>query len=57
MDFFLQSILQVLAWKEKLSLGCDAGMEMMKEEFENCRTSEPLRKLSCSPNYLFAIHF
>jgi len=30
----------------KISLGCDAGMEMMEEEFEDCRkTSEPLKKL------------
>jgi len=41
-----------------MSLGYDASMEMMEEEFEDCRrTSEPLRKLSCSPNYLFEIHF
>jgi len=43
---------------KKMSLGCDAGMEMMEEEFEDCRrTSKPLRKLSHSPNYLFEIHF
>jgi len=35
--FLLQGFLHVLAWKEKLSLGCDAGMEMMEEEFEKCR--------------------
>ena len=42
----------MFAWKEKLSLGCDAGMEMMEEELEDCmRTSEPLRKLPSSPNH------
>ena len=42
----------MVAWKEKLSLGCDVGMEMMEEELEYCmRTSEPLRKLPCSPNH------
>jgi len=41
-----------------MNLGCDAGMEMMEEEFEDCRrTSEPLRKLPCFPNFLFEIHF
>jgi hypothetical protein len=50
--------LQVFAWKEKLSLGCDAGMQMMEDEFEGCRrTSEPLRKIPFSPNHLFEIHF
>jgi len=41
-----------------MSLGCDAGMEMMEEKFEDFRrTYEPFRKLSCSPNSLFEIHF
>ena len=42
----------MFAWKGKLSLGCDAGMQMMEEELEDCRrTSEPLRKLPCLPNH------
>jgi len=41
-----------------MSLGCDAGMEMMEDEFEySRRTHGPFRKLSCSPNFLFEIHF
>jgi len=36
-----------------MSLGCDAGMEMMEEEFEDyMRIYEPFMKLSCSPNCL-----
>ena len=50
--FLLQGTLHVFAWKGKLSLGCDAGMEMMEEELEDyMRASEPLRKLPCSPNH------
>ena len=52
MYFFFKAFCKFLHGKEKLSLGCDAGMEMMEEEFEKCRrTSEPLRKLPCSPNH------
>ena len=35
-----------------MNLGCDAGMEMMEEELEDCmRAYEPLRKLHCSPKH------
>ena len=42
----------MLAWDDKMNFGCDAGMEMMEEELEDCmRASEPLRKLPCLPNH------
>jgi len=57
MYFFFKALYKFLHGK-KMSLGCDVGMEMMEEEFEDCkRTSKPFRKLSCSPNHLFEIHF
>jgi len=35
-----------------MNFGCDAGMEMMEEELEDCmRASEPLRELPCLPNH------
>ena len=53
----LQGFLHVLAWDDKMNFGCDAGMEMMEEELEDCmRASEPLRRLPCSPNHFFEMH-
>ena len=52
MCFWLQGILHVFAWYDKMNFCCDAGMEMMEDELEYCkRTLEPLRKLSCLQNH------
>ena len=50
--FLPQGLLHVLAWDDKMNFVCDAGMEMMEDELEDCRrTLEPLRKLPCLQNY------
>jgi hypothetical protein len=50
--FLPQGFLHVLAWDDIMNFGCDAGVEMMEDELEDCRrTLEPLRKLPCLPNH------
>ena len=52
MCFCFKALCILVAWDDKMNFGCDAGIEMMEEELEDCmRTSKPLRKLPCSPNH------
>ena len=52
MCFWLQGILHVFAWYDKMNFCCDVGMEMMEDELEDGRrTLEPLRKLPCLQNH------
>ena len=52
MCFCFKALCILVAWYDKMNFGCDAGMEMMADELEDCmRTSEPLRKLACFPNH------
>ena len=52
MCFWLQGILHVLAWDDKMNFVCDAGMDMLEQELEDgMKASEHMRKLPCSPNH------